>query len=65
MNTDPKGSSTNIIGSIIAKAPAEPIPGKTPTIVPNKEPKSAYIKYLTCRMILKPSIKFINIVSNI
>ena len=29
MNTDPKGSSTNIIGSIIAKAPAEPIPGKT------------------------------------
>ena len=31
----------------MAKAPAEPMPGNTPTMVPSKEPNNAYMRYLT------------------
>ena len=41
IKTEPKGSKTNIIGNIIARAPADPIPGKTPTTVPKKAPPNA------------------------
>ena len=65
MNTEPNGSRTSIIGSIIANAPADPIPGNTPTTVPKNDPNNAYVRYLTSRTSLNPSIKFEKITSNI
>jgi hypothetical protein len=50
------GLTVYVIGSKSAMASAGPIPGRTPTSVPSKVPRSPNPKFVSVRALAKPSI---------